>query len=245
MPQSFLQKTQRMASTRRFALIAPMIALSLGACGVDRAATSSIIPASDYRENHPIVMAEAPTSLDIFPGPRHMDRATEMRLREFAAEYRANGVGQIEVLFPQGASNEQSLRGALPEIRKTLAAGGASGYLSVGSYQPTQPSAASPIRVAFRSLKARVAGRCGEWPSDLASAGSVEGWQNRPYWNFGCSYQSMIATQTADARDLVAPRAETPIDVEMRRRAIEKVRSGTDPSTAWKVTNTSLGGIGN
>jgi pilus assembly protein CpaD len=245
MPHTHLKTTKRAAGSRRLALLAPMIALSLGACGVDRAATSSIIPASDYRDNHPIVMAETPTSLDIFPGPRHMDRATEMRLREFAADYRANGVGQIEVLFPQGASNESSLRGALPEIRKSLAAGGASGYLSVGSYAPRQTSAAAPIRIAFRSLKARVAGGCGEWPSDLASASSVEGWQNRPYWNYGCAYQSMLATQTADARDLVAPRAETSIDVEMRRRAIEKVRTGTDPGTAWKVTNTSLGGIGN
>ena len=43
----------------------------------------------------------------------------------------------------------------------------------------------------------------------------------------------MIARQVDDPRDLEAPRAESPSDVKMRTRAIEKVRQGSDPSTAW------------
>ena len=241
MPNSFTDLKGRLVRARGArAAIAVGLALSMGGCAVERLATATTTPAPDYWNNHPIEMTEAPSWLSVFPGPGRMDRATEARLKQFAKEFKESGVGQVEVLYPQGASNEASLRSALPEIRRVLGAAGVSGYLSVGNYQPKSPDAAQPIRLAFRALRARVANKCGEWPTDLASAGSLDGWQNRPYWNFGCSYQNMIAQQVDDPRDLAAPRADTPIDVEMRRRAIEKVRSGSDPTTGWSV---SVGGV--
>ncbi len=224
-----------------YALVAPALLASLGACSVDRMATGTTAPGPDYWTNHPIAMAEAPTLLEVFPGPGKIDRVSDMALKAFAAGYKSRGVGQIEVLFPQGAVNEASLRASMPEIRRSLASAGVNGYLSVGNYPVRHPENAAPIRLSYRELKAKVATKCGEWPTDLASAVSLEGMQNRPYWNFGCSYQTMYATQVDDPRDLVGPRAETPPDVEMRRHAIEKVRAGGDPSTSWSV---SVGGVG-
>jgi len=231
---------------RSIAWAAPLVALSLGACGVDRAATGTIVsPSTDYTKTHPIQVSEGAITMDIFPGKGKMDRATDLRLKEFAQNYREQGLGQIEALFPAGSVDDARLRAALPEIRRSLAAGGAKGNISIGSYPVEPGDAAPPIRLAYRALKARVGNRCGEWPADLANGSTLEGWQNRPYWNFGCAYQSAFATQVADPRDFAAPRAEAPIDVEMRRRGIEKVREGADPGSTWKTTNSNIGGVGN
>ncbi len=225
-------------------LLASFAALSLGACSADRAVTGTI-PQADYSKTHPIEITEAPTTLDVYPAAHRMDRETHMRLKEFAEGFRANGAGQIEILLPQGAPGEAAQRAALPAIRNSLAAGGATGFVSVGSYPANPAEIASPVRLAYRSLRARVPHRCGEWPTDIASGSSIAGWQNRPYWNFGCASQNAMAMQIADPRDLVAPRAESPADIEMRRLRIEKVRAGNDPGATWKTVNSNIGGVGN
>ena len=63
-------------------------------------------------------------------------------------------------------------------------------------------------------FKATVADQCGQWPRDLAiGSGADADWSNKPYWNFGCAYQSAFAAQVADPRDLVAPQAETAVSL--------------------------------
>jgi pilus assembly protein CpaD len=106
--------------------------------------------------------------------------------------------------------------------------------VAFGAYLPPNDGAAPPVRVSFTGLKAIVPTKCGQWPEDLASGSSVEGWKNEPYSNFGCATQSMIAAQVDDPRDFVQPRALGPSDVAMRTRAIEAVRAGQDPGTDWK-----------
>ena len=96
--------------------------------------------------------------------------------------------------------------------------------------------------MTFVGLKAEVRTPCGLWPEDLASGSSVEGWKNEPYANFGCATQSVIAAQVDDPRDFVQSRALAPSDVAMRTRAIEDVRKGQDPGTAWSTNLTPIGG---
>jgi pilus assembly protein CpaD len=225
-------------------LAAPWIALSLGGCAVDRTVTGTV-PGPNYKETHPIEMVESPTTLDVYPAATHMDRETHLRLKEFATGFHANGIGQIEILMPQGAPNSAHLQNALPAIRKSLAAGGATGYVSVGTYPPKSEESAPPIRLAYRTLHARVPHACGDFPDDIATGSSVHGWRNTPYWNYGCSYQNTFAMQVADPRDLVNPRAEAPADLEMRRLRIEKVRNGQDPGATWKTSNSNIGSVGN
>ena len=93
-------------------------------------------------------------------------------------------------------------------------------------------------------LVAKVASQCGQWPDDLASAGSINGWENRPYWNLGCSTQSNLAALVADPRDLVSPYGEAPNDVAKRTRAITSIRGGADPATSWTVKNSNIGATG-
>ena len=98
--------------------------------------------------------------------------------------------------------------------------------------------------MSFSALRARVASNCGEWPDDLMSGSSLQTWNNKPYWNMGCAYQTMFAAQVSNSSDLVEPRATANGDVEMRTRAIGKIRAGSDPSTTWTTKNTSIGSVG-
>ncbi len=86
--------------------------------------------------------------------------------------------------------------------------------------------------------------RCGQWPLDLASGGSTDGWNNESYWNFGCATQATLAAQVDDPRDFAHARALGPADEEMRLRAIKDVREGQDPGTNWSVKLTPIGQVG-
>jgi pilus assembly protein CpaD len=221
------------------------IAVTLCGCAdADRMSTSSMTM-DDYRNRHPIVLAEQERRLDIFPSPqiRGLDPHSAAQVVEFGTLYRNTGRGPINVFIP--ALGRRALPPAtVAEIRRSLAAGGAVAPLEVTTYPVVNRDLASPVRLSFVGLKARVADPCGQWPGDLGSGSSVQGWENKQYWNFGCSYQSMLAEQTADPRDLIGPRAEDPADTQMRSRAISEMRKGNDPSTDWKTKNTSISTVG-
>lgn len=214
----------------------------LAGCGVNR-----VLPppatARDYRDRHPVVLADATTSIDVFPSQR-LDYATVGRIRAFAERYRQLGHGQITILEPVGGRGAAVTRAGAEQVRRLLAEAGLNGRLYVGTYPVTDPDLAAPVRLSFQGVKAKVAHRCGEWPADLASGSSLQGWDNDSYWNFGCASQATLAAQIDDPRDLAAPRGEAAADIEMRMRAIGNVRKGTDPSTQWKIKGTNISSVG-
>jgi pilus assembly protein CpaD len=245
-----LMKEQKMSKAAQAPLhrLFWILALPLAACsGPDRIVTGSIVP-DDYRQRHPIVIAEAPNTLDVFVagsnGGGNVDSRTREQVRGFAERYRSQGRGQITLLFPRDTPNDAAIRAALPSIRRALVEGGARGSIAVASYRVIDNTLAAPVRLTYVGLKATVGSQCGQWPSDLASGSTMQGWENRQWWNFGCATQSTLAAQIDDPRDLVAARAESPSDVGLRTRAIGALRQGTDPSTSWAVKNTAIGNIG-
>ena len=134
-------------------------------------------------------------------------------------------------------------------MRQGLSAAGVRGEIEVGSYRVADTHLASTLRLSFVKLQARAASRCGDWPQDLSSGSSLDGWENRSYYNLGCASQQTLAAQLDDPRDLVRPRAEDPSDVQMRTRAIGDLRgnpvlSGEDPGTAWRVSGIPVGSTG-
>jgi pilus assembly protein CpaD len=190
------------------------------------------------------VLAETPHVIDIFPpafGVR-LDLENVLRIREFLNRYRRLGRGMITVLAPTGGSDPAALRAGVEKVRRALEAEGVGRAVYVAAYPVGDTGLAAPVRLSFVGMAAKVKGPCGEWPDDLASGGSVDGWQNRSYWNFGCANQATLAAQIEDPRDLVDPRGETPGDVETRMRAIQKVRGGTDPGTGWAAKAQPTGG---
>lgn len=222
-------------------VIAGFTASALAGCGVDYASNDSIA-AGDYHQRHPIVIAEAPTTLDVYPVGGGVDKQSAANIRAFAERYRAFGAGRITILAPAGEREKN--RRIVDDIRRTLASTGLRGYVGVGVYPVADASRASPVRLIFQGLKASVPTPCGQWPSDLASGGSLEGWKNDYYANFGCANQSVLAAQVADPRDLAQTRASDPPDVVMRMRAIGDVRNGEDPGTNWKTQITPIGQVG-
>ena len=216
----------------------------LAGCTTDRINPESI-SIDDYRVRHPIVIAQARTSLDVFPsmGDAKLDHHTAKQVYAFAEQYSDTGQGRVLVLVPRGPGIV-SHQAVVAEIRRVLAAGGARRGIDVSTYPIADPGLASPVRLSFVGVKAKEVSQCGQWPRDLGSGSSIDGWENAPYWNLGCATQTMIAAQTSDPRDLVAPRGEEQPDTDISARAITQVRQGSDPNTNWSVKNSNIGSVG-
>jgi len=219
--------------------------LALGGCGsTDRLRTSSI-PEDDYRVRHPILLTETGQSTDVFPSAAvaGLDKLSTDQVREFARTYQQVGEGPITILVPTGGRVTPA-KDKVEDIRRTIKSVTGRAAIMVATYPVGDPALAAPIRLSYAGLKARVADQCGQWPTDLASGSSIDGWSNKPYWNYGCSMQSVIAAEVADPRDLITPRPEVPADTVMRSRAIDSVRKGNDPETDWKIKNSSISSVG-
>ena len=228
------------------AVMALPLALPLAACGtVDRTVPTGSVP-FDYHLRHPVVLANAPEDLDIFPVGQNgkLDDRQAHDLAVFAAEYRAKGQGSIVMRVPRGAVNEADVQRTVVAVRHALALDGVRGDMRIGSYPIGDPRLASPLHLSYMRLQARVASHCGDWPDDLNSGASVNGWENRTYYNLGCASTQTLTAQIDDPRDVLRPRAEDPTDVQLRTRAIGKLRAGADPATGWGGNPTVIGPVG-
>jgi pilus assembly protein CpaD len=209
--------------------------LPLAACGADRAVTGSTYP-HDYRQRHPIMLAEGTRTLDVFINAAHgLDPRQREDVLAFALEYRRYGQGPLAAQVPGGSGAEIGAHRTLAAVREALDAGGVpGGYLSVSTYLVADPRAASAIRLSFQRLKAKVAGKCGLWPHDLGVSDVRADFGNAPYWNQGCALQSNVAAQVVDPVDLVRGRQEGRIDTLRRSKDIDNLRQGKDPSTQYR-----------
>jgi pilus assembly protein CpaD len=237
-----MRSTRAAIAARSAALCAAALAAPLAGCGVNKVLPPPSV-AHDYRDRHPVVLADATTAIDVFPAQR-LDHATVGRIQSFVERYRRLGHGQITLLAPAGVRDGASTRAGVDAVRRLLTESGVAGAVYVGSYPVSDSDLAAPVRLSFQGVKAKVADRCGEWPADLASASSLDGWRNDTHWNFGCANQATLAAQIDDPRDLAAPRGETPADIEMRMRGLSKVRMGIDPGTKWTVKGTNISSVG-
>ncbi len=240
------------ARTARGLVVLALIGVPLAGCSnVDRTVATSAIP-NDYHQRHPVVLVNARQSLDIFfvGQTGRLDYRQKHDVESFSADFLAHGEGLVRVQVPRGSVDGRAADMTLAAIRHLLAAAGVKGDIEVGSYQVTDARLASVLRLSFTKLQAKAATRCGDWPEDLGHGTSLDGWENRTYYNFGCASQQTLAAQLDDPRDLVRPRAEDPSDVQMRTRAIEDIRGipgapiGTDPSTRWNSTLPLIGNVG-
>ena len=233
---------QRLRRPALAALCLGAASLSLSGClSGEQYASDNQPSAMDYHERHPIVLGKGVTTLDLFPVGGRLDTLSVDKLKAFSQRFREFGSSEVTILTPAGDAYGAKVA---QEIRRSLYANGLRGYVAVGSYPVADPAIASPVRLVFQGLKAHVADKCGQWTTDLASGSSLETWKNESYPNFGCATQSALAAQVDDPRDLVQARGSTAPDEEMRLRAIQAVRKGTDPGTAWKIQNTTIGQIG-
>jgi len=119
-----------------------------------------------------------------------------------------------------------------------LAEGGVSRPV-VAYYEPSDPQEPAPIRLSYDTLKAAVATQCGRWPSDLSGAGgTVNGWENRPWENFGCSTQQYMAAQVADPLDLVRGRTTGPASGARQALVLKKYGAGEPTAVQYPSADT-------
>lgn len=227
---------------RAIALLVVAAALpALAACHTKEQVTGSIFP-SDHRDRHPIVLADRPRVLDVFiEGPSGLVTRERQDIGAFFAEYGRYGTGAMVAQVPHGYGTNPSTRRALEAIRA-----GASGRLHISHYRPTDPSVASPIRLSFKRMQAKVGSKCGLWPDDLGVSDARSNWRNEQYYNFGCATQANLASQVDDPVDLVRGRQESRPDTVRRMYNFEQLRKASDPATIWKAgpPNASAGGLG-
>lgn len=226
---------------RRLAALALVAALpALAGCQTKEQITGSIYP-SDYRDRHPIVLADRPRVLDVFvEGSSGLVTRERQDIGAFFAEYARYGTGAMVAQVPHGYGTNPATHRAIEAIRA-----GVRGRLVVQPYRPNDPNVASPIRLSFKRLQAKVGSQCGLWPDDLGVSDHKQSWRNEEYHNFGCAYQANLASQVADPVDLVRGRQESRPDTLRRMYNFEQLRKGADPSTNWKASAASVAqGIG-
>jgi len=213
------------------------LAALAGACKAEPPVTGAISP-SDYRARHPIVLADGTRSLDVFPtGPGHLDPRQGDDVDAFMLEYRRFGRGGMLMEVPRGLPPAQAAateRTAGHILQRAGQDGVARRDIVANPYAVAAPGLASPIRLSFQRMQAKVADACGTWPEDLGASDFARDNSNKPFWNFGCSTQSMVAAQVADPVDLVRGRPEGRIDSVKRIRDVGQLREGKDPSTQWR-----------
>lgn len=226
------------ASRLRPAVAVLVVAGLLGACRADRVATTGSTYPIDVRTRHPIVLADGERTLDIFPtGIGHIDPRQRADLEVFLTEYRRYGRGVLLVEMPRGVS--PGLAGPVERtgaaIRHLAAEMGVPARgLQLTAYPIANPTLASPLRLSFQRMQAKVADKCGLWPRDLGVSDVRADWSNEPTWNLGCATQATLAAQVADPIDLVRGRPEGRIDSVRRTQDIGQLREGKDPSTQWR-----------
>ncbi len=219
------------------------LAFSVSGCAKRQQDTTGSIEVSpDYRERHPIVLAETPRVLEIYAlkGSTGLDLRQDQDIRSFASEYKSSGRGAVVASVPNGRSSGSPLA----SVKRSLAAAGISGhYVKVTSYNPVDIDSSAPVRLSFLKLQASVDSLCGQWKTDMTGASTSERFTNSSPSNFGCAYQSAIAAQVAYPLDLVRPRQEGAIDIEKRSKNIMSIRSSKDPSTKYSTNASAIGDV--
>ncbi len=211
-------------------LIAGMLLLSVSLVAgcANRDLTTGSIPL-DYRERHPIILADAETALDIPVGVNDTRLTVPMKdtVKGFAQRFTGSPAGYLQLQVPQGSVNSAAATRMAHDIRTTLTASGVSAKrIIMASYAAGGPGDAAPIRLSFIGTKAMTSA-CGEWPEDLSDNTA----DNRNWYNFGCASQNNLAAQIANPTDLLGPRGMTPIDAARRSVVINGYRDGSDTST--------------
>lgn len=211
-------------------IVTGLLSVILSACSADRVVSTGATYPRLISERHPIVLTDTPKQLDVFVNsPRGLDERQMEDVKNFASDYRHFGRGQMIAQIPAGPRHDAYIDRTVSAIRRAL--GGVP--LSVSRYAPSDPSLASPVRLTYYKMQAKVASQCGLWPQDLGLSDVKFNYNNEPYWNLGCATQSNIASQIADPIDLVRGRSEGLADTRRRTRDIETLRQGQDPSTKF------------
>lgn len=234
------QMTSRTAAERRRGLMLAAaltgLSVALGACQhTSEEVTTASVP-DDYRMRHPISIQEADRSIIVFVGRGRGGISAGQRadVMGLAQLWLAEGTGAISIDMPVDTPNARAAQDSLREIQATFAAAGVPPRaINVRQYHPEDARHMAAIRLNYPKISA-VAGPCGLWPEDLGPSVHNKDWfENKSYYNFGCSNQRNLAAMVDNPSDLVQPRPETPAYWARRNAGFEKYKRGTSSATTY------------
>jgi pilus assembly protein CpaD len=212
------------------------LSIALGACTHTTAGEVTAGIPTDYRQRHPIAIQEANRSVDIFVGNSRGGLTASQRAEVvgLAQTWLREGTGAINADVPTGTPNARAAADSFREIQALLAGSGVPPRgIIVRNYQPDDPRQLATIRLNYPKIIA-TAGPCGLWPEDLGpSIKNPSYLDNKPYYNFGCSYQRNLAAMVDNPADLVQPRTETPPYTARRVTAYDKYKKGNPTTTTY------------
>jgi pilus assembly protein CpaD len=198
-----------------------MLVAALAGCAV-KPPDFNALAGDDVALRHPIELRQNWQEL-VLPFTSRFDERAQEQIASFVADWRRFGSGPIFIRMAENPRDEKSVKAQLDRLRAALVLEGMRGSIKL-IREPMGDTGRTPImRLSFARMKAEVVTSCGRWTENLASSAETN-WDNRVYANFGCAYQNMIASQTADPRDLINARIESPIDAQMRVRALNRLR---------------------
>jgi pilus assembly protein CpaD len=233
-----MKRTKPAALRRPLYLAGALIGLSmaLGACKHSSDVVTTASVPDDYRLRHPIAVQEADRSIVVFVGRGRGGLSATQRadVMGLAQSWLREGTGVISVDVPVHTPNARAAEDSMREIRSAFAAAGVPPRaVNVRQYRPEDPRHMAAIRLNYPRISA-VAGPCGLWPDDLGPSINNRGYfDNKPYYNFGCSYQRNMAAMVDNPSDLVQPRPETPAYMARRSIGFEKYRKGVTSTTNY------------
>jgi len=235
---SKIKPTRPADPKRALCLAGALIGLSvaLGACKhTTDVVTTAGVP-DDYRLRHPIAVQEADRSIVVFVGRGRGGLSASQRadVMGLAQSWLREGTGAISVDVPVSTPNARAAEDSLREIQATFSAAGVPPRaVNVRQYRPEDPRHMAAIRLNYPRISA-VAGPCGLWPEDVGPSINNKGYfDNKPYYNFGCSNQRNLAAMIDNPSDLVQPRPETPAYTPRRGIAFEKYKKGISTATTY------------
>ena len=215
-------------------LVVGTAATILAGCYTASEALLDTIP-NDYRQRHPIVLKEAPRSVELFIGNQRGNLTPVQRAEvlALAQTWRSEGTGGIIIDVPTGTPNERSAVAALPEVRSILAGAGVPPEaVATRPNRTKDPRKLATMRLHYPKITAD-AGPCGLWPYDLGPTYDREHYENREYYNLGCATQRNLAAMIDNPADLVQPRAEIPPYSQRRTTVLDKHRRGEASGTLY------------
>lgn len=223
-------------------LVLGTAAILLAGCYQAHEATLEAIP-NDYRQRHPIVLKEAPRTVELFIGNRRGSLTGTQRadVLAFAHAWRREATGGVMIDVPTNTPNQRSGNTALQEVRSILVSAGVpSEAIATRPNTPGDRRRLATLRLHYPKVTADV-GPCGLWPYDLGPTYDREHNENRQFYNLGCANQRNLAAMVDNPSDLVQPRSETPTYTARRTTVLEKYRRGE--STATVYTDATKGKI--